>query len=82
MLRIVIAAAAVISLSGATTVDEQPAATSSPTPLERLLSIVDEQATVVADKCCKRCRKGKACGDSCISSQRTCTKGQGCACND
>ena len=31
--------------------------------------------------CCKICRKGKACGDSCISRTKTCTKGKGCACD-
>jgi len=32
-------------------------------------------------KCCKVCRKGKACGDSCIAKSKTCTKSPGCACN-
>jgi len=31
--------------------------------------------------CCKICRKGKACGDSCISRSYTCTKPSGCACD-
>lgn len=31
--------------------------------------------------CCKICRKGKACGNSCISASYTCHKGPGCACN-
>lgn len=31
--------------------------------------------------CCKICRKGKACGNSCISRTKTCTKGKGCACD-
>lgn len=31
--------------------------------------------------CCKICRKGKACGDSCISRSKTCHKGPGCACD-
>ena len=35
----------------------------------------------VADSCCKRCSKGKACGDSCISRDRSCKKGPGCACD-
>ena len=30
--------------------------------------------------CCKRCSKGKPCGDSCIARNRTCNKGPGCAC--
>lgn len=32
--------------------------------------------------CCKVCQTSKACGDSCISSSFTCSKGIGCACND
>ena len=31
--------------------------------------------------CCKICRKGKACGDSCIAVDKVCHKGVGCACN-
>ncbi len=31
--------------------------------------------------CCKICRKGKACGNSCISRSYTCHKPPGCACN-
>ena len=31
--------------------------------------------------CCRICRKGKACGDSCISRSYTCRKPPGCACN-
>jgi hypothetical protein len=30
--------------------------------------------------CCKVCSSGKACGDSCISKSKTCTKPPGCAC--
>ena len=33
-------------------------------------------------KCCRVCIKGKACGNSCISSKSyTCRKPPGCACN-
>ena len=35
----------------------------------------------VAGGCCKICRKGKACGDSCIAANKSCHKGKGCACN-
>ena len=35
----------------------------------------------LAQSCCKLCRKGKACGDSCISKSKTCRKGPGCACD-
>lgn len=31
--------------------------------------------------CCKTCRKGKACGNSCISTSKSCRVGPGCACN-
>lgn len=31
--------------------------------------------------CCKVCQKGKACGDSCISRDKRCHKGAGCACD-
>ncbi len=34
-----------------------------------------------AEACCKVCKKGKACGDSCISRDKACKKGKGCACN-
>ena len=34
-----------------------------------------------AEACCKVCNKGKACGDSCISRDKNCKKGKGCACN-
>jgi hypothetical protein len=34
-----------------------------------------------AGQCCKRCSAGKACGDSCISKDKTCHKGKGCACD-
>jgi hypothetical protein len=33
-------------------------------------------------ECCKICRKGKACGDSCISRDKDCNKPPGCACNE
>lgn len=38
-------------------------------------------AAVLSAACCKVCRKGKACGDSCISRSYTCRKGLGCACD-
>ena len=31
--------------------------------------------------CCKICRKGQACGNSCISRRYTCREPPGCACN-
>jgi beta-lactamase superfamily II metal-dependent hydrolase len=35
----------------------------------------------VAPSCCKICRKGKACGNSCISRRYTCRRPPGCACD-
>jgi len=34
-----------------------------------------------AKACCKVCRKGQACGNSCISRRHTCRKPPGCTCN-
>lgn len=48
------------------------------TPNHSLLDIID---TDMAAGCCKVCRKGKACGDSCISRKYSCTRGKGCACD-
>ncbi|BAK64705.1 hypothetical protein SLG_00300 [Sphingobium sp. SYK-6] len=33
------------------------------------------------ERCCKICRAGKACGDSCIAKDRVCKKVGGCACD-
>lgn len=30
--------------------------------------------------CCKVCKNSKACGDSCIATNKTCNTGGGCAC--
>jgi hypothetical protein len=34
-----------------------------------------------ATQCCRMCRKGRPCGDGCISAERQCRKDQGCACS-
>lgn len=34
-----------------------------------------------SESCCKYCGESKACGDSCISSSKTCHTSGGCACN-
>lgn len=31
--------------------------------------------------CCKMCKKGKACGDTCIAETSRCSRPPGCACN-
>ena len=33
-----------------------------------------------SDRCCRKCVKGKPCGDSCISRDKECHKPPGCAC--
>ncbi len=40
-----------------------------------------QKSGVFLAACCKTCRKGKACGDSCISRSKSCRKGAGCACD-
>lgn len=42
-------------------------------------SLTDNE--VISQACCKQCNKGKACGNSCISRDKTCHKGSGCACD-
>jgi hypothetical protein len=32
-------------------------------------------------QCCRVCKKGKPCGNGCISQERKCTKEPGCACS-
>ena len=36
---------------------------------------------IPADKCCKICSKGKACGNTCIRRSYECHVGHGCACD-
>lgn len=38
-------------------------------------------AQAIGYACCKVCKAGKACGDSCISRDKDCHKGKGCACD-
>ncbi|WP_417350154.1 hypothetical protein [Ferrimonas sp.] len=49
------------------------------------LNVANKESEIVdlalSKKCCKICKKGKACGDSCIKKSYTCTKPKGCACN-
>jgi hypothetical protein len=42
---------------------------------------LDQSTPTQAAVCCKICRKGKACGNSCISRDKNCTKPPGCACD-
>ena len=47
----------------------------SPPPIES-----GSRSCIPASQCCKVCRKGQACGNSCISASYSCRKGRGCAC--
>jgi hypothetical protein len=40
-----------------------------------------EESTQENPLCCKTCKSGKACGDSCISADKICSKPPGCACD-
>lgn len=62
-------------LAGAT-----PQPGSPPTEARQICITVDGTASS-AQRCCKVCKKGKACGDTCIAKEKTCHKGAGCACN-
>lgn len=48
---------------------------------QRAISLSGESSKVWKAACCKICRKGKACGNSCIKTTYTCRKGSGCACD-
>ncbi|WP_422369074.1 endonuclease I family protein [Pelagibius sp.] len=53
-----------------------------PPIVERVLAGLDKTSEQTAQqRCCKICRKGKACGNSCISRSYTCRQPPGCACN-
>jgi len=45
------------------------------------LGIETPVAVVTQQACCKICRAGKACGDTCISRAKVCRVGPGCACD-
>jgi hypothetical protein len=44
-------------------------------------ALVPSAQGVHSQQCCKICRKGKACGDTCISVDKECHVGPGCACD-
>lgn len=54
---------------------------SPPEPAAVELLLQRTKPDVLNAACCKTCRKGKACGDSCISRDKSCRKGAGCACD-
>ncbi|SFI64346.1 hypothetical protein [Celeribacter neptunius] len=48
---------------------------------QALVSTSNGDTRLYLAACCKVCKKGKACGDSCISRSYTCHKAPGCACD-
>lgn len=42
----------------------------------------EEPSCTPRENCCKVCRKGKACGNTCIRADYNCHKGVGCACDE
>ena len=46
------------------------------------LEATPQSVELAPRECCKICRKGKACGDSCISRDKDCNKPPVCACNE
>lgn len=55
-------------------------------PLLTLLLLSGSVSTACGDStgpngCCRVCREGKPCGDSCIARDKQCNAGPGCACS-
>jgi len=50
------------------------------TPRITTPSIISKPTAAPQRFCCKRCSKGKPCGNTCISRSKTCHVGRGCAC--
>ena len=58
------------------------ATSAPPSPSEEdMPSSKNGKAKETVPPCCKYCRKGKACGNSCIKPTRACYKAAGCACD-
>src|SRR5262245_15050418 len=45
------------------------------------LGLTPPPASTLQQACCKICSRGKACGNTCISRDKTCHVGPGCACD-
>jgi hypothetical protein len=44
------------------------------------LSACSDSSTPTGSGCCRVCRTGQPCGDSCIAKNKTCRTPGGCAC--
>jgi hypothetical protein len=88
MNRAVLVAIAAILFSGAAG-SEPPVTMTRMEDVDQILAISRgspahswrDQGHIVSQQCCKICKQGKACGDTCISRQDTCHVGPGCACD-
>ena len=82
-LRVAVIVALVATLTGQTALANglavEPPGLTAAEALTLLQAPDDAQITPAS--CCKRCSKGKACGDSCIARNKSCSKGVGCACD-
>jgi hypothetical protein len=93
MPRIPVALVALLALSGVVHGDPSPAPANAAlsvlfTPINADNRLIRSLAasgaahsTPAALACCKVCSIGKACGNTCISRDKTCHVGQGCACD-
>lgn len=45
------------------------------------LDLIKYPLPAVRPLCCKRCKTGKACGDSCVAKWMACAQPKGCACD-
>jgi len=93
MLRTLLTVLALLSLTASANSETAPITvrTHSATPFDtshtggRLLQSLGVQdcrhSTPAPLACCKVCSVGKACGDTCISRDKTCHVGPGCACD-
>ena len=67
--------------SGNTATQAEPQQCPASTSIEQISVEELKPGVQVAQRCCKICRKGKACGNSCIKRSYTCHQPPGCACD-
>ena len=51
------------------------------TDCDLALDAMPEEFALAQGGCCRVCKKGKACGNSCINRNYTCRQPRGCACD-
>lgn len=77
MVRTQLAALAIIALLGFAAAPSLALSASGDSAADAVSYSID----LAPRECCKICRKGKACGDSCIARDKKCHKPPGCACD-